>query len=77
MTYRQIQNKDDKLISKVIRHLFDAELHLNKEKCQLEKTKIKHLGHLFTSNGINTEPAKMKAIEQLKMHLFTRNEKIS
>ncbi|UYV80839.1 ASB3, partial [Cordylochernes scorpioides] len=39
---------------------------LNKDKCEFEKTKIKFLGHIFTSDGIKTDEEKVKAIDNIK-----------
>ena len=39
---------------------------LNKDKCQFCKTKVKFLGHLFTSEGIEIDSAKVAAIKLLK-----------
>ena len=54
------------LIRKVIKRLLDCGVRLNKDKCQFCKTKVKFLGHLFTSEGIEIGPAKVSAIKLLK-----------
>ena len=40
-----------------------ANLKLNPDKCDLFKTKVKFLGHIVSSQGISTDPEKVKAIK--------------
>ena len=39
-------------------------LKLNASKCVFLKSEVVYLGHLITKNGIKTDPAKHKAIEE-------------
>ncbi|UYV60919.1 K02A2.6-like [Cordylochernes scorpioides] len=50
----------------VMTTLQEAGARLNKDKCEFEKTKIKFLGHIFTSDGIETDEEKVKAIDNIK-----------
>ncbi|UYV81475.1 K02A2.6-like, partial [Cordylochernes scorpioides] len=50
----------------VMTTLQEAGARLNKDKCEFEKTKIKFLGHIFTSDGIKTDEEKVKAIDNIK-----------
>jgi len=40
-------------------------LKLNKNKCQVRKTKVPHGGHLLTIDGVKPDPDKFKAIEEM------------
>ncbi|MGR0295487.1 reverse transcriptase domain-containing protein, partial [Klebsiella pneumoniae] len=42
--------------------LKEFDLHLNREKCELFKTKIQYLGYLFEQGKISKDPAKVMAI---------------
>ncbi|UYV81553.1 K02A2.6-like, partial [Cordylochernes scorpioides] len=50
----------------VMTTLHEAGARLIKDKCEFEKTKIKFLGHIFTSDGIKTDEEKVKAIDNIK-----------
>ncbi|UYV74104.1 hypothetical protein LAZ67_11002126, partial [Cordylochernes scorpioides] len=50
----------------VMTTLQEAGASLNKDKCEFEKTKIKFLGHIFTSDGIKADEEKVKAIDNIK-----------
>lgn len=54
------------LTIKVIKKLLDCGIRLNKEKCEFEKERIKFLGHIFTASGVEIDPAKLQAINNLK-----------
>ena len=48
-----------------LRQVFERHnLKLNAKKCVFLKAKVVYLGHLITKDGIKTDPAKHKAIEQ-------------
>lgn len=40
-------------------------LHANRAKCHFACPKVKYLGHYITSSGLEVDPAKVKAIEQI------------
>lgn len=50
----------------VLDKLKTAGLKLNEDKCHFMKNKIKFLGYVLTSNGIEPDPEKIKSISQLK-----------
>ena len=37
-------------------------LKLNKDKCQIEKTEIKYIGHILSKDGLKADPDKIKAV---------------
>lgn len=61
-TLEELQNTTKKVINK----LQECGLKLNREKCQFEKQKIKFLGHIFTTNGIEADPEKVDAINRIQ-----------
>ncbi|GFR97877.1 retrovirus-related Pol polyprotein from transposon opus [Elysia marginata] len=40
-------------------------IKLNKEKLELSKDKISFMGHIFSQNGISTDPKKVEAIVRM------------
>lgn len=46
----------------VLKKLMNANLVLNREKCEFGKSNIKFLGHIITAEGISTDPEKIQAI---------------
>ncbi len=40
------------------------QLKLNAEKCQLFRTRVNYCGHIVSENGIETDPEKIKKIEE-------------
>jgi len=48
------------------RRLKEANLRLNLEKCLFFKKKLLYLGHRVTSEGIETDPEKVAAIDELE-----------
>lgn len=45
----------------ILRH---QQLYLKKSKCTFGATKIEYLGHFISSEGVGTDPVKIKAVEQ-------------
>lgn len=52
-------------LREVFRRLRAANLQLNPDKCQFCRKSLKYLGHLVTSEGIQTDPDKVEAIQQI------------
>lgn len=54
-------SKDElqELTESVIQRLFEYGVFLNKEKCVFDKTRVRFLGHIFTSEGIEIDPSKV------------------
>ena len=51
-------------LDKVLDTLLTAGLTLNKEKCEFNLSKVKFVGHVISSRGIEADPNKIKAIVQ-------------
>lgn len=56
----------EKTTQLIIDRLQASNLKLNKEKCLFNQEKIKFLGHLFSSAGIEVDPAKVDAINRIQ-----------
>lgn len=64
--YAETKAELDAITKQVIRRLTDAGFTLNGEKCEYGKQRMKFLGHIFTPNGYEADPEKVKAIKQLR-----------
>lgn len=51
-------------LSEVLSRLQTAGLKLSPQKCQLFKKQVSFLGHVVSEQGISTDPAKIRAVEQ-------------
>ena len=56
----------DKILAKVRATLQQAGITLNDAKCHLRQSEVKYLGHQVTPEGIRPDPAKLRAIAELK-----------
>ncbi|XP_043064323.1 uncharacterized protein LOC122320261 [Drosophila ficusphila] len=52
-------------LREVFRRLREANLRLNRDKCQFFQRSIKYLGHVISEAGIQTDPDKVAAIREL------------
>jgi len=52
------------LLGVVFRRLREAGLRLNPEKCHFARRELKYLGHVVNSDGISTDPEKVRAIKE-------------
>lgn len=60
------QEELERATKKVINKLQECGLKLNSEKCKFAKQKIKFLGHIFTTNGLEVDPEKVDAINRIQ-----------
>ena len=49
----------------MLKHLLEAGVTLNLVKCVFSTTQVKFLGNVISSNGIEVDPDKVKAIAHL------------
>ena len=54
--------KHDIIMKQVVRRAHEWNLKLNFEKCHLKQSRVKYIGHVVTSNGLEPDPDKVKAV---------------
>ena len=55
----------DERVRAVVKRLTDNGVTLNFEKCEFCKSSITYLGHVVTADGIEADPAKVRAIKEI------------
>ncbi|GFS87899.1 retrovirus-related Pol polyprotein from transposon 412 [Trichonephila clavipes] len=53
-------------IRKVLSKLSDANLKLNPSKCKFFQKEVNYLGHIFSAEGVRTDPEKVSAVKNWK-----------
>ena len=43
----------------------ERNLRLNREKCKTQRTQLTYVGHLLTADGLQPDPKKVRAIQQM------------
>ena len=56
----------DDHLEAVLKQLIAAGVTLNPEKCEFSKSELKFLGHIINHQGVTADPAKKKAILEMK-----------
>ena len=59
------QHQHDERLEAVLKPLLEAGVTLNLDKCVFSTKQVKFLGHVISSNGIEVDPDKVKAIADL------------
>ena len=59
------QQQHDERLEAVLKRLLEAGVTLNLDKCVFSTKQVKFLGHVISSNGIEVDPDKIKAIADL------------
>ena len=59
------QHQHDERLEAVLKRLLEAGITLNLDKCVFSTKQVKFLGHVISSNGIEVDPDKVKAIADL------------
>ena len=60
-------------LREVLQRLRQANLKLKPQKCVLFQRKVLYLGHVVTSDGIATDPEKVRVIEEWGTQTFVRD----
>lgn len=63
--FAETKEKLEAITNKVKQRLKDAGFTLNHSKCEFNKTRVKFLGHIFTSNGCEIDPDKVSTVHRL------------
>ena len=56
-----------KNLNDVMNRIKNAGLKLNRDKCEFSQNKVEFLGHIISNNGIELNPNKIEAINNLKI----------
>jgi transposase InsO family protein len=59
------KKEHDTRLMAALRRILDAGVTLNREKCEFAKSRILFLGHIVDQNGIQADPERTKAIEEM------------
>lgn len=66
LVFGQDKDEHDKRLTAALERIKVAGATLNPSKCEFEKSKLKFLGHIIDSNGIQADPEKTSAIRDMK-----------
>ena len=58
--------EQDQNLDNTLQKLQEANLTLNKDKCEFAQTSVKFVGNIVDSDGVRADPEKVKAILQMK-----------
>lgn len=73
LTYGETREEHNARPKKTLeRRILESGLKLNRDKCEIERTQIKYLGHIISEMGISPNPERVKPIKEL---LAPTNEK--
>ena len=62
ITYGSSQEEHDIRLRDVLERARDNNLRLKKSKCHIEKEEVQFHGHVFTRDGLKTDPEKVRAV---------------
>lgn len=65
IVYGQNYDEHDTRLRVVLSKLQEANITMNKEKCEFRRTKTKFLGHILDENGVKPDPDKTAAIANM------------
>lgn len=63
--FAETMDELEKVTDKAKQKLKEAGFTLNHSKCEYNKTRVKFLGHIFTSTGCEIDPEKVSTVERL------------
>ena len=66
LVFGECQEQHDVRLEAVFNRLEEYGVTLNPEKCEFSKEKISFLGHIIGKDGIEADPMKVEAIQQIK-----------
>ena len=65
LVHGENQDQHDQRLHAVLKRLSDSNITLNLEKCEFNKTTVKVLGNIVSSEGVSPDPDKIEAIVNL------------
>ena len=65
-TYAEAEADHDKKLETLLRQSREKKICLNKDKLQLKMRNVPYMGHLLTDEGLQADPKKLQAIQELE-----------
>ena len=65
-TYAEAEVDHDKKLETLLRQCREKKICLNKDKLRLQMRNVTYLGHLLTDEGLQADPKKLQAIQELE-----------
>ena len=65
LVWGENEQQHDERLAKVLERARLRNLKLNKTKCQIKKKQITYLGHILTSQGLQPDPKKIQAVNNM------------
>ena len=59
------EEEHDQIMRKVVERATEWNLKLNFNKCQIKQKHVKYVGHVFTAQGLQPDPEKVRAVKDL------------
>lgn len=66
VVFGKTEKEHDDNLNMVMKRIMESGLKLNKDKCSYNQMKIEFLGHVIHSGGIEMDPTKISAVENLE-----------
>ena len=67
LVHKKDHTEHDQRLEAVLSSLVEASMTLNLDKCQFSTDRVKFLGHIISSSGIEANPEKLQAIADLPL----------
>lgn len=66
LIYGKTEKEHDERLQLVLKRARDVGLKFNEAKCQIKKSSVKYLGHIFGKEGVSIDPSRIEAIEKME-----------
>ena len=65
LIHGQTGAEHDEKVMQTLEMMHKSKLKLNKEKCKFKRTKVAYVGHVLSSEGLQSDPEKVRAIREM------------
>ena len=66
LIYSKTQEEHDQRLHPVLKRIEEANLTLNRQKCEFSVNRVKFLGQVIDHSGVHPDPEKVQAIQEMK-----------
>ena len=66
LIYGSTQEERDERLLAVLNRLEEADLTLNRDKCEFSRREVKFLGHILSQDGVHSDPDKVATIVNME-----------